>query len=205
MNSIAIDKKIYKAIIAFQTNKTQNASLMFKNLIKSYPKYAPVHYNAGVFYKNIGKFAKAISLLDTAINLEKNYTNAFFELGSIYFNNNLMDKAKNIYLKILKLPNNKDNKEVLLILGQIYQKNYNFNKAITYYRKCLSIDQYDTETIINLGYCFQQTDNEEKAIAQYRMAYHANNNIFFHIMKMIVSGKKGFLFLKPIELKKLLS
>ena len=72
MNSIAIDKKIYKAIVAFQTNKTQNASLMFKNLIKSYPKYAPVHYNAGVFYKNIGKFAKAISLLDTAINLEKN-------------------------------------------------------------------------------------------------------------------------------------
>ena len=204
MNSIAIDKKIYKAIVAFQTNKTQNASLMFKNLIKSYPKYAPVHYNAGVFYKNIGKFAKAISLFETAINLKKNYANAYFELGSIHFKNNQLDKAENIYLKILKLQNN-NNKEVLFILGQIYQKNHNFNKAITYYRKYLSIDQNDTETIINLGYCFQQTDNEKKAIAQYRMAYHANNNIFFHIMKMMVSGKKGFLFLKPIELKKLLS
>ena len=65
MNIITVDKKIYKAIVAFQTNKTQNASLMFKNLIKSYPKYAPVHYNAGVFYKNIGKFANAISLFET--------------------------------------------------------------------------------------------------------------------------------------------
>ena len=37
--------------------KAKKNILMFKNLIKSYPKYAPVHYNAGVFYKNIGKFA----------------------------------------------------------------------------------------------------------------------------------------------------
>ena len=204
MNTITADKKIYKAIVAFQASKIQNANLIFKNLIKTHPKYAPVHYNAGVFYKNIGKFAKAISLFETTINLEKNYSNAYFELGSIHFKNNQLDKAKNIYLKILKLPNN-NNKEVLFILGEIYQKKNNFNKAITYYRKCLSIDQNDTKTIINLGYCYQQTDKEKKAIAQYRMAYHANNNIFFHIMKMMVSGKKGFLFLKPIELKKFLS
>ena len=36
MRSVNADKKIYKAIVAFQTNKTQNASLMFKNLIKSF-------------------------------------------------------------------------------------------------------------------------------------------------------------------------
>ena len=111
-----------------------------------------------------------------------------------------MDKAKNIYLKMLKLQNN-NNKEVLFILGQIYQKKNNFNKAITYYRKCLSIDQNDTETIINLGYCYQQTDKEKKAIAQYRMAYHANNNIFFHIMKMMVSGKKRISFFKTYRTK----
>ena len=31
---------------------------IFKNLIKTHPKYAPAHYNAGVFYKNIGKFSE---------------------------------------------------------------------------------------------------------------------------------------------------
>ena len=78
MNTITADKKIYKAIVAFQASKIQNANLIFKNLIKTHPKYAPAHYNAGVFYKNIGKFAKAISLFETTINLEKNYTNAYF-------------------------------------------------------------------------------------------------------------------------------
>ena len=106
MNIITVDKKIYKAFVAFQTSNIQSANLIFKNLIKTHPKYAPVHYNAGVFYKNIGKFAKAISLFETTINLEKNYTKAYFELGSIHFKNNQMDKAKNIYLKMLKLQNN---------------------------------------------------------------------------------------------------
>jgi len=34
MNTITVDKKIYKAIAAFQTNKIQSANLIFKNLIK---------------------------------------------------------------------------------------------------------------------------------------------------------------------------
>ena len=78
MNIITVDKKIYKAIVAFQTSNIQSANLIFKNLIKTHPKYAPVHYNAGVFYKNIGKFAKAISLFETTINLEKKLHQGLF-------------------------------------------------------------------------------------------------------------------------------
>ena len=78
MNTITADKKIYKAIVAFQTSKIQSANLIFKNLIKTHPKYAPVHYNAGVFYKNIGKFAKAIALFTYLKEIWHDLTILFF-------------------------------------------------------------------------------------------------------------------------------
>ena len=82
MNTTTVDKKIYKAIVAFQTSKIQSANLIFKNLIKTHPKYAPVHYNAGVFYKNIGKFDEAKKYLKEAVKLNEHFYTAHRTLSN---------------------------------------------------------------------------------------------------------------------------
>lgn len=83
--------------------------------------------------------------------------------------------------KLLTSPKTKsltgeDNKDVLLLLGSLYLKSGDFNKALSVFEKLHSIDPNNIEILNNLGIIYRQLRQYEKSISVLLKARNAGDN-----------------------------
>lgn len=58
------------AITAFYTGETNEAIKAAEAVVKANPKFAPAHFNLGLFYKALGQTAKAVTAFETYLKLD---------------------------------------------------------------------------------------------------------------------------------------
>ena len=91
---------------------------------------------------------KAKALEAEVINNPQN-TNAWIQLGHVYFDTGKYDKAINAYEKALKL--NPSNADVLTDLGIMYRRSGQFRKAIEKFDKAVAVDPNHQNARLNKG------------------------------------------------------
>ena len=90
------------SILTFQRNKVwQSEFSLWSDTIQKSPQKARVHYNLGVSLGNLNKFDQAQNEFEAALNLNRDYASAYYNLAAIY-------EMKKDYMQAVKM-----NKEVL--------------------------------------------------------------------------------------------
>ena len=116
--------------------------------------------------KNLVEDAK-VQFLST-IKKYPDFPDAYYNLGTIFFNEENYLEAENFLIKSTKLRNNYY--EAIFNLGNLYRKTYRFDKAISLFNDCKKIYDQDPELYNALGLCYQKKKNYKLAIDYFNIA-----------------------------------
>ena len=83
-------------------------------------------------------FAQKVNALEAEVINHPQNTNAWIQLGHVYFDTKIYDKAIHAYEKALKL--NPNNANVLTDLGIMYRRSGQFRKAVEKFDKAVAVD-----------------------------------------------------------------
>ncbi len=103
--------------------------------------------------------------------LEKKYPknfNVLFTVGNFYLKTYDYEKARNIFLKALKI---KNSPKIYNNLGIVYKKLGYIKKAKKYYEKAISLDEKFADPYLNLGILYEQVENNIKKALYYYEIY----------------------------------
>jgi predicted O-linked N-acetylglucosamine transferase (SPINDLY family) len=116
--------------------------------------------------KNLMEDAK-VQFLST-IKKYPDFPDAYFNLGTIFFNQEKYLDAENLLIKSIKLRDGYY--EAIFNLGNLYRKTYKFDKAISLFNDCKKIYDQDHELYNSLGLCYQKKRNYKLAIDYFNIA-----------------------------------
>jgi len=165
----------YKKAIELRTANNDN------ELAKSYR-------NIGYSQKEFGLFQKAISSINSAIQLsdkEKNRPNNYIYLGECYTSIGEFEKAKNsLYTALQLVESGEDRAELNNTICAMHIGSQSYRKAIEYARKAitpLNSEMGIARAYNNKGIAHQRLKEYQKAIKSYNIAveiYQKEGNIF---------------------------
>ncbi len=89
-----------------------------------------------------------------------------------HYNSGNLEKSEHLCKKILKRQDK--NHYILNLLGLIYLKRKDYDSAISYFKKSVSINPAYTEALCNLGLAFMEKDELDEAIACFKKALEIN-------------------------------
>ena len=127
-----------KGFIYKEKGDTASAVTLFRRVCDMYPDYEPAFEELGVLFA-IHNNPLASEYLSTALQLQPNNTNALYALAMYYQQNEEMDKAEDLYRRILDI--NENSADAWHNLGYIEMSHYmDFARAIEYFDKALAAD-----------------------------------------------------------------
>lgn len=110
--------------------------------------YAQAYFMKGMLFKDKGDTLHAISSMQTAVEQDPDYYNAYIQLG-LLCSAKKNPLAESYYLNALKI--NPNSEEALYDLGMHYQSIDNYNAAIETYTTLLKINPHHFDAHFNLG------------------------------------------------------
>lgn len=144
---ITFDNKFTEAfkklgLIYLHNGDNVKAEYILKRLIKI--RKDPVSYsNLALAIFNQGKLRESAKYYELALKLDRSRANRYVNLGRVYHELKLFDKALECFEKALKLE--PKNTEYLFIIADYYQKKHNTAKFTLCIQKILAIDPYNDE------------------------------------------------------------
>jgi ADP-heptose:LPS heptosyltransferase/Tfp pilus assembly protein PilF len=109
-------------------------------------------------------------------NIVENKDNISFStklnMASFYFRNNKYNKSKKLLKQLIS--NNQYLEQSNQILGSIYKKELNIDKAIAHYLKSISLNKNDKTLIWNLGFLYLSKGNYLKGFSFIEKRYETN-------------------------------
>jgi superkiller protein 3 len=117
------------------------------------------------------KLNDAIAAYRRAIGIDKNFVNAYINLGLALTDQNKLDEAINAYEKAVELDSGKANAHSGLGFAWYSKGKPYWEKAIEEYYKAIKIDPKYPWAYINLGIVFADQNKLEQAISAYRKAF----------------------------------
>lgn len=133
-----------------------------------------------------------------AIELNKNYIQAYVNLSSIYNKNGKYQESIDLLGKAV----NFDNTNYMLYnnLGDSQQKIGKYDEAIDSYKKSISLNSSDANIYFNMGLCYKSINNQESAAIILKKAVELNKN---NIDALYELGESYFLLQKYDDAKKI--
>jgi Tfp pilus assembly protein PilF len=86
--------------------RPEAAEEVYKRLLALSPQYPPPFYRLGIIYYNRAEWRRAVDFLLNAVQLNKDYTEAFFLLAEAYEHLDLKDEAAESYGQVVVLAPN---------------------------------------------------------------------------------------------------
>jgi tetratricopeptide (TPR) repeat protein len=162
-------------------SKTQKRDLVLEaeheylESIRIIPDYIASHNNLGtVYYTYMNNPQKAIYHLEKAVELDKEYVEAYFNLGSSYAALKKFDKAEQAYLKAIELK--PDFASSYLSLSNLYASQKKYDKIIEVNEKAISKGVKSDIMYINIGNVYYLNGDTLKAIPYLEKAISFNPN-----------------------------
>ncbi|MDD5109000.1 MAG: tetratricopeptide repeat protein [Candidatus Omnitrophica bacterium] len=124
-------------------------------------KYSTYIINSGVEAYLSGKKSKGYELLNKALEINPDFSAAYYTLGHFYYIEHRYDEALYMLNEAIRL----DEKFFVAhkLLGDIYFTKMIFNKAIDEYKEALSINPKDSVVLNNLGLAFMNLEDYPRA------------------------------------------
>ncbi|HLG02213.1 MAG TPA: tetratricopeptide repeat protein, partial [Bacteroidia bacterium] len=145
----------------------QELSLINKTL-EIDPQNAQAYFMKGMMYKERGDTAKAFSNMQSAIEKDPDYYNAYIQLGLLAAAKN-NPVAEDHYLNAIKI--NPMSEEAHYHLGMYYQQTGRYDKAVVSYDNILRINPEHFDALFNLGVVHNRfLENPDKGIEYFNRA-----------------------------------
>jgi len=123
------------------------------------------HYNKGVDLINEGKYDEAIVEYNQAIEIDQNFTQAYFGRGLAYFREKQYDSAiASLNMAIVLAP---DDAEAYYLRGSSYYIKRQYNQAILDYTLAIKLDPADVQSFRYRGNAYRDQGQSGQAIADY--------------------------------------
>lgn len=110
------------------------------------------------------KFSEAIKLLDELENLEPNNEEIYIQKALLLSKQDQHLEAINLLEFALKISEEKNNIDILSLIGMEYLYLEKFEKAIFYFKGCLAIEPVDPTNLYNVVYCYDMLDKTSHAV-----------------------------------------
>jgi len=156
-----IQEKINLAIVAYKLEKFDEAETLFEQIIDKSSEKEEILIQIFKIYYKFNDFEKAIKYISRAIELNQtpDYCNI---LGNIYYDQKDYTKAKECFLKVLKV--NPYNSDCLFKLGVACSSNLELDEAIEYFNNTISLEPNDPINYYNLGLTYKNAYKFDKSI-----------------------------------------
>jgi len=163
-----------KAIFLAREGKLFESAKIYNDLIyKGKFNHLTFHRLAGI-YERLGKRKEAFQCLQKAINLKKNYAEAYCDIGRYLLDEKDSKSALNYYAKALQYKPNLFG--AYINIGNIYKKSGNLTQAMKYYQKSLEINNKIPITFCNIGTIYAIQKNYIDAEINYKIALECDKN-----------------------------
>jgi tetratricopeptide (TPR) repeat protein len=149
------------AELYFYVRKYQESLNYLDEALKLDTYNAKAYFMKGMNFKEAGDTAKAISSMQTAVEQDNNYFNAFIQLGLISAaQHNRV--AEDYYSNALRIQPNST--EALYDFAKLYQDEKNYPKATELYKHLLLLDKKNFDALYNMGVISVNTKTYEDAL-----------------------------------------
>jgi predicted O-linked N-acetylglucosamine transferase (SPINDLY family) len=171
-----ITEAIQSAFNFYQQGKLQKAENICNQILKLDPDNIHALHLKGLIISQTADDETGVMLIRKAIDLKKDYGDAYFSLGNIYSDRNFLDKAIRYYQKALSYKPSAP--EIYFNLGNVYKNKEQFDEATTQYLKAISLKPNYVKAYINLGIIYKEKGAMDQVIESYRMALSFDQNSF---------------------------
>ena len=180
VEDIELSAQTKKAIFLAREGKLLESAKIYNALIhKGKFNHLTFHRLAGI-YERLGKRKEAFQCLQKAINVKKNYAEAYCDIGRYLLDAKEIKSALNCYAKALKYKPNLFG--AYINIGNIYQKLGNLVEAMKYFQKSLEINNKIPITFYNIGTIYTTKKNFIDAEKSYKSALKCDKN--FNLAKI---------------------
>ncbi len=142
------------------------------NIVLRKNVYDPeAYFLKAMLYKDMKDTAKAISNLQTAIQVAPDFREAVVQLGTL-----LSSRNDSLGVRYLENAYKMDSNDVFPVYarGMYYQERKEYEKAKAEYRRAIIADRHYTEAYFAIGYIFLQQDSIQKAWRHFDLAIKAD-------------------------------
>ncbi|MDR1724988.1 MAG: hypothetical protein LBR28_01150 [Bacteroidales bacterium] len=174
-----------------QTSKRNEHILFLETLAKTNPYSSFVWYFLALLSFFYNKFKDTLDYIECAIALDKNNTAAHrCKAEALVATGKIEEGIIILTLLNLKEP---DNPQVLFSLGNAYEQKEEWDKAISYYKACLSKDEFNFSAIMNAGICYYYNGDFNTAKYFCQKAIEAEpDNYYFKISYASMLYEEGY-------------
>jgi tetratricopeptide (TPR) repeat protein len=158
-----VSDHIYSGNKFVQEKKYKEAAREFETAVRLDPENSQTNLLAGLALANTGELDKAEQYSLKAVQLEPSYA-GYYNLGLIYSNQAVYDKAANAYEQAVKL--NPKSYQTWHQLGKVYATTLSFDKAIKAYQKAVELNPKFPDAYQGLGSAYYWSGNLTSALQQ---------------------------------------
>ncbi len=194
-----VNQKIFEKAKKFYQNKNYNKALQQLDKYLSFNKNnQEIYFYKWLCYKKLLDLDKAINSFKKALELDKNYIDAKYQLASSYYLKKDLKKSLKIYLEYIK---EKQDYESLYNIWLIYEQEKDLENAIDFFKKSLKINPKNPKALVKLWlYEFSYNKNKKAFLENYKKALEISPNYLIAWHNLAIFYKKQ----KNIEKYKLI-
>ncbi|CAL1276414.1 unnamed protein product [Larinioides sclopetarius] len=152
---------------------TKEAEHHFKLALLINSHHPRALFNLASLYSKQGRTQVSQELLQRAIELDKEFIEAYSSLATIYAEEGKLDEAESLHLKALSMdPNNADS---FNNYGTFLQKSGRVEEAVQQYRQAMRLQPNHTVAIVNAARSLRALKNNREAEELYKRALSINS------------------------------
>jgi tetratricopeptide (TPR) repeat protein len=152
-------------------NKREELEPVLTRMHECFPGNAAYTFQLGQFYDEHQQTDKALALYREALNNDPSNATYFESIGLIHQKLGETDEAEKSFLKSHEL---QENYLTCNRLGIFYYQEEDYEKAITYYQKAISLNETDAVLWGNLGLAYEKQGNVVEAEKSYLESINLN-------------------------------
>ncbi len=165
---------VLKGKIFLQKSQVQEAIGEFKEAIKCYPQSIDARYMLALTYFDLGDFASAEIQFKELPHKKSDNFEYVYNLGVTQGKMQHLDDAIATLSKAAKMPDSKG--EPQFAMGEIYQLNKQYDKALAKYEECLSLNPKFAEVYNNMGVIYGAKSDFPSAVKSFQKALELKPN-----------------------------
>ena len=183
VKDVELSVQTKEAIVLAREGKFLESAKIYNDLIdKGKFNHFTFHRLAGI-YERLGKRKEAFECLQKAINLKKNYAEAYCDIGRYLLDAKEIKSALYYFSKALEYKPNLLG--AYINIGNIYQKSGDLVEAMKYFKKSLEINNNIPITFYNIGTIYKIEKNYIDAEKNYKRALECNKNFNLAKIKLL--------------------
>ncbi|MFA4992722.1 MAG: tetratricopeptide repeat protein [Candidatus Omnitrophota bacterium] len=149
----------------FLMNKSAEAALLLKDVLKSCPGFAVAEYMLGYYYFCLKDYDNAEASLKQTLLIDPQFHYAYKLLSQVYFKKGDFEKELSSAEEAFAL--NNDNASICNDLGLALMHQERYAEAVTYLKKAVSLEPNNADYIYSLGSVYRDNKMFNQAISEY--------------------------------------